>query len=301
MSTRQGRRIPDNWITFGIDANNYETLSASLFQAAVKIEGLDKFMAAAHGDAYGGAVPKVTSDYIAGILYRRGKIAYDKKTGLWLPFYGEGHANAYGDYKRYVLVSPYNTVRRPAEDVMIFKANSAGTGLINYARLKAMRIANFDLAIDQNLDAIKETTLIVTDDKELSVKAEEADKARRNGAKIVVLERSVARVNDIQMMSTGANYYVNNLQEARRTEYVELLHMSGVRTPIEKGERLITSEVETQNSEADAYISVLIRTFNQCVQRQDAEPLKAVYEPLRPEEAITDKPQETPQDANDEV
>ena len=55
---------------------------------------------------------------------------------------------------------------------------------------------------------------------------------------------------------------MDKLLKDRRKLYEETLHLVGVRTPIEKGERMITDEVNTQNAETDAYAGIMERTFN---------------------------------------
>lgn len=276
--TRSGRKItPREWKNFFIDAGNYETLSASLFQAGIKINNLKEFMQSTFADV---EAPEVTSEYIVGVLLARGEIALDKVTGLWLPFYGIGQSDSYGFYKKYRLVGVSGTYERTRNEIFIFRANAKSMPFMPYIKLKCANIASFDAAISQNLDAIKEATVIITEDEELAKKVSDANEKRIQGHSVIHLPRSASRLNELTVFKTGATYLIDKLQDARRAEYVELMHIVGVRTPIEKSERLITSEVETQNSEADAYISVLIRTFNQDAERETVN-LKAVFEPLR--------------------
>ena len=48
------------------------------------------------------------------------------------------------------------------------------------------------------------------------------------------------------------------------------MHLVGVQTPQEKGERMITGEIAMQGAETSAYIELMIKTFNQNAEEQGA-------------------------------
>lgn len=260
--TRQGRKTRENVVACTA-AEGYKNLFAALFCNAATIDGIT--------DRTGG----LTDDYILGVLYENGSIAYDKKTGVWLPFYGVGVPNSYGNCEKVRLYSNYGggvNLTRARSDVYIFDANSEAFPISRFVAMRAARLSNFDGAIDQNLDAIKDMSLVVTDNKNLSQQLQNADKKRRNGASVAVINsaQTDGTFGELKTLSTGAEYKVDKLLRDRRAEFEEVLHVVGIRTPTEKAERMITDEVATQNEETDAYIGLMIDTFNRQAEEQNA-------------------------------
>ena len=241
------------------DAESYKTLFASLFKTAGRIENLKAGTFSAKNVADG-----LSDAYILGVLYERGGVAYDVATGAWLPYTGAGRATVYGENATITLFGANGTnLTRKRGDVFIFKANPDSVPLKRIVDAKAELLAEFDGAIRQNLDAVKDMTIIYADNPDLTAQLKNADSKRRAGASVAVLARSVEDFGEIGKLSTGAEYKIDKLLKDRRKLYEETLHLVGVRTPLEKGERMITDEVETQNAETDAYIGVMERTFNE--------------------------------------
>lgn len=252
--TRSGRQSP---LTFR-DAESYKTLFASLFKTSGTIEGLNQGAFANENIAEG-----LTDAYILGTLYERGSIAYDPETGAWLPLSSSGAQTVYGRSRNVTLFGANGTnITRGWKDVFIFEANPNGVPLKKIVDARSELLADFDAAIKQNLDAIKEMTIFYTDNPAMSQQLRLADKKRREGASVAVLSRAVEDFGEIGKLATGAEYKLDKLLKDRRKLYEETLHLVGVRTPLEKGERMITDEVETQNAETDAYIGIMERTFN---------------------------------------
>lgn len=253
--TRNGRR---NALVLQ-DAESYKTLFASLFKTAGRIENLKAGAFSAKNVADG-----LSDAYILGVLYERGGVAYDVATGTWLPYTGAGRATVYGENATITLFGANGTnLTRKRGDVFIFKANPDSVPLKRIVDAKAELLSEFDGAIRQNLDAVKDMTIIYTDNSDLTAQLKNADSKRRAGASVAVLSRNVEDFGEIGKLSTGAEYKIDKLLKDRRKLYEETLHLVGVRTPLEKGERMITDEVETQNAETDAYIGVMERTFNE--------------------------------------
>jgi hypothetical protein len=266
MATRLGRYYRENDVAANktTAANGYKNLFAALFCNAAKVEGIT--------DRTG----HLTDDYILQVLYEYGAIAYDKSTGLWLPFYGQGTPNAYGVYEKIRLYSAYGQsgagAVRNIGDVYIFDANALAFPISHFIAQKARTLAHYDLAIRQNLDAVKAMSVILTDNKNMSAQLRAADKKRREGASVAVVNKSATdgSVSELSTLTTGAEYIGDKLREDRRAEYEETLHILGIATPYEKAERLISDEVETQNAETNAYIGLLIDTFNRQAEEQGA-------------------------------
>lgn len=253
--TRQGRAARE----FARGAESYNTLFASLFCTSVTVDNLEQ------SAGYFDAKPhdRVTSEYVVRTLYDRGAIGYIRSLGLWLPASPQGPLNVYGAPTAYRLTGANGMpFFAPADDVVLFRANPEATPIADYIIVRAELLADFDTAISQNLDAVKDMSIIVTDNPNLARKLARADAYRRRGRSVAIVERSAQSFAELKLLTTGAEYKIDKLQADRRKVFEETLHLVNVYTPIEKGERLITSEMTTNNAETDAFGNVLARTFN---------------------------------------
>ena len=239
-------------------ADGYKTLFASLFKTSGIIENLELGRYAPENVKEG-----LTDAYILGVLYERGRVAYDPATGAWLPCTGAGRQTVYG---KNALVTLYGAnganITRARGDVFVFSANPDAVPLKCLIDRRAELLADFDAAIKQNLDAVKDMTVLYTDNPFMAKQLERANNKRIRGASVAVVSRVVEDFGEVGTLSTGTEYKIDKLLKDRRKLYEETLHLVGVRTPIEKGERMITGEVDTQNAETDAYIGIMERTFN---------------------------------------
>lgn len=251
--TREGRQNREaNAFSVSSIAAAYYNAAASLYRALIRIEGLD-----------GEKDPK--SDYITGVLLNHGAIAREKLTGMWLPFYGNGELDAYGFYDKYTLFSEFNGKSYVFErdQVEIYRANPQGVGISNFLRFKSRLMADYEVAKRQNLDGVKQMSLIVAQSEDTAKKLQIADKKRRSGESVAILKKNPLDVSELSVLKTGAEYLVDRLQEGERKEWEELLHFVGVYTPREKGERKITGEIDSENSEVDALSNITVKTFNE--------------------------------------
>lgn len=276
MATRAGRqaRTPSGWNTYEKGANSYEELFASLFCTSCHVEGLEIEMAELP------ARDRATSENILLQLYRRGRIAYHIPTKTFLPYWGENGQNAYGYYKTLTLWGQNGTTKTvSAKDCYTFRANPFGSALIaQVVRQRAQMLSTFDAEISRNLDDIKAMTVIYSSDDALANKLEVLNAKRLEGSELyAVAQTDMAKFAKLEYFTTNAPYLVDKLIADRRDVFEDTLHVVGVCTPIEKGERMITNEVNTQNAEPAALIGILIKTFNNDAERQDA-PFKLVYD-----------------------
>ena len=261
MATRTGRLERNDVAEYYTAAKGYKVLFAALFCAAVRIVGIE------NRDGW------LTDDYIIGTLYEDGSVAYHKPTATWWRWVGVGTPNAYGEYEKVRLFSPYKTgVIAKRGDVVLLDANSEKFGVARFVGDKCETLAEFDAAINQNLDAVKDMSVIVADNEAIAGKLKRVDALRRMGRSVATISR---RNKDggfakLEILSTGAEFKIDKLQDARRKLYEELLHIVGVDTAFEKGERMITSEAEMQGAETSAYIRIMIDTFNAQAQEQGA-------------------------------
>lgn len=257
MPTREGRENRENSCAVIKVAAAYRDIAAAIFQSSVKIDGLTK--------------KDPPQDFITRALYEKGTICRDKKTGLWLSYTGNGTQNEYGEYAEYTLTG-WNgrIITSTRSGIEIYNANPQKNPLSTFVRIKANTIASAEGAKRQNLDGVKKCTVIYTDSKDTANKLRIADNKRRNGAAVVIMERGAKEYGSIETLDTGAEFICDKLQDFQAKEWEQLLHYVGVYTTIDKSAEVKQSEVEAQNAETNAFMNVLVKTFNRCAEYEGA-------------------------------
>lgn len=256
--TREGRENRENARTVLKVAAAYRNIAAAIFQSSVIIDGLTESDPA--------------QDFITGKLYTNGTICRHKRLGLWLDYSGNGAQNIYGEYENYTLNGANGTTFSARRDeIEIYNANPQKSPLETFVRIKSATIASAEGAKRQNLDAVKKMTIIYTDAPETANKLRAADKKRREGAAVAVLDRGAKDYGGaLDLLETGAEFMCDKLQDFQKREWETLLHYVGVYTGIEKSAEVKQSEIIAQNAETNAFMNVLLKTFNKCAEKEGA-------------------------------
>lgn len=228
--------------------NNYMSMFCSLFDNSVEIENLPSDL------------PK---RYLLRVLRNKGGIAYDKETMLFLPYVEKG-IDVYGLPKEYTLIG-YNgfVVSRKPNEVVILRANDLKYPITEYFEQQIYKLVDLDLAIEQNLDAIKTCTIAqVSDESQLLSLANEYS-AKRIGATVVFKNKNAMTGAEIKVSDTHAQYLVDKLLENRKKVLNETLSYVGINMPnVDKRERVQGEEIRSSQGFALDSLSILIQTFN---------------------------------------
>lgn len=256
--TREGRENRENARAVVNVAAAYENIAAAIFQSSVIIDGLTK--------------NDPPQDFITGKLYTNGTICRHKRLNLWLSYSGNGEQNIYGEYKSYTLTGANGTTLTARRDeIEIYNANPQKNSLCTFAKIKANIIANAEGAKRQNLDAVKKMTVIYSDNPGTANKLRVADKKRREGASVAILDRAQNEYGGtLDTLETNAEFICDKLQDFQKREWETLLHFVGVYTGIEKSAEVKQSEIIAQNAETNAFMNVLLKTFNKCAEYEGA-------------------------------
>lgn len=201
--------------------------------------------------------------YLLRILMNKGAIAFDKMTQLFLPFTASG-IDIYGLPQRYNLIgmNGYTKMCYP-EEVVILRANDKMIPIQLYLEQQSAKLTEIDMAIEQNLEAIKTMSLVEVPDKATMLSFSNLESARQIGASVVFVNKSANIKGNINVASTGAEYLVDKLQEARREILNETFQTLGIGTMnTYKKERVQSAEVEASNFYTIDSINTLIDTFN---------------------------------------
>lgn len=227
--------------------DSYMSRFIALFHNCVVIENADN-------------LPK---RYLLRTLRQRGRIAYDKETGLYLPCVDMG-IDVYGLPTMYQLIG-YNgfTVQRKPDEVVILRANDISLPIEVYLKQQIQKIVDFDMAIEQNLDAIKTMTIAEVRDQASLLSLANEYENRRLGATVVFKQKTSAPESELKIQSTGATYLIDKLLEARKEIINETLSSIGISVAnTDKKERVQTMEVIASQGFALDSLNTLVETFN---------------------------------------
>ena len=246
-NTRQARR--DAEFKRKVYADNYMADFSMLFHNAVSVKNLPIDL------------PK---RYLLRILLTKGGIAYDKETKLYLPFVEKG-IDVYGLPQSYDLIgfNGYILSDRKPEDVVILRANDLKYSIEQYLLQQTAKLVEYDLAIEQNLEAVKTMTIAeVSDESQLLSLANEFQ-ARRLGATVVVKNKNSMQGAEIKVSKTGAEYLVDKLRQDRKEVLNETLSKIGINVAnTDKRERVQDAEIRASQGYALDSLTCLIETFN---------------------------------------
>lgn len=201
--------------------------------------------------------------YIMRTLINYGAIAYDKETQLFLRFVPIGY-DVYGLPLEYTLYG-YNglTLTRKPDQVVILRANDIQEPIKPYLQMKAERITKFDMAIMQNLEAIKTMTVYECGSDAQILSLVNQAESRRIGASVFFTNTNTFKDTGIKATSTGAQYLIDKLQVAKQKELNEALASIGIAVAnTDRRERENDLEVNTTMSYARDSLYLNIDTFN---------------------------------------
>lgn len=199
--------------------------------------------------------------YLLKVLRNRGAIAYDKQQKIYLPFTEIG-IDLYGLPTQYQLIA-YNgvTLLRSPDEVIILRANDLQYPIIEYFNQQAGKIVDIDMAIEQNIEAIKTMSIISVRDTAELLSLANYEYARRIGASVVYKEKGVE--NTVKVENTNAQYLVDKLLEARKEIINETLASIGIAVAnTDKRERVQGLEVMASQGYAQDKLNTLVDTFN---------------------------------------
>ena len=180
-----------------------------------------------------------------------------------MPFVSIG-IDVYGLPQAYNLIG-FNgvTFMRKPEEVVILRANDKKIPLCRYFQQQVNKLVDLDLAIEQNLDSIKTMTIAEVDDESQMLTLANMYESRRVGATVCYVNKNPTNGSQLRTYTTGAQYLVDKLQEARKIVLNETLSTIGISVAnTEKRERVQSVEVLASQGYAMDCLSTLVDTFN---------------------------------------
>ena len=228
--------------------DDYRSLFSMLFHNSVLVDKLPEDL------------PK---RYLLRVLKNKGAIAYDKETELFLPFSRVG-IDVYGLPKEYILIG-YNglVLTRKADEVVILRANDLEYSLENYIENQVKKLVEYDLAIEQNLQAVKTMSFAEVADNAQLLSLENLNNARQIGCTLVYVNKKSLTGAELKVLSTDAEYLIDKLRQDRKECMNETLSTIGINVAnVDKKERVQDAEIRASQGFAMDCISTLVETFN---------------------------------------
>lgn len=198
-------------------------------------------------------------------LFQYGSIGviYTKEFGWIAQPYSVNELNLYYKPRKITVYNQF--VKTPKTGIIginagIIKLLDDYFGLDDIVTRYAVQLAQIDRAINVNLMNCNVTALFEAENKKQADEIKEAYAMATEGKPLVVINKSVMNGKSITTLlpSVGGNYIVDKLLTARRSIINSFLTEVGIRNAnYEKKERLNSQEVEENNDETKAIISVI--------------------------------------------
>lgn len=223
----------------------------NLLMNAVKIEGLQYTI----------------ETFVKNSLIENGAVGYDALTKKWANVYGEGLDELGNPTTLTFVFCNGKSFTRNA----YYEANEKGAYKINalpdtYAvgcmiKKTTNFMENCDVAINQNINAVKTPYIIVSKNKDLQLSIETAIEQQQNGKPVIVVSEDIGE--GLKAVNTEVEYIADKLLTIRDAERDKLLNKLGIMSAnINKRERVQVGEVNATVGQCEDYIYTLIDTFN---------------------------------------
>ena len=208
-------------------------------------------------------------------LFHYGSIGviYTREYGWVAQPYSIAELNLYYNPRKIMVYNQF--IKKPKTGIIginagIIKVMDDYYGLDDIVTRYAVQLAQIDKAVNVNLMNCNVTSMFEADSKKQGDEIKEAYTQATQGKPLVVLNKDVMNGKSITTLlpSAGSNYIVDKLLQARRSIINAFLTEIGIRNAnYEKRERLNSQEVEENNDETKAIISIIFDNIKECMER----------------------------------
>lgn len=239
--------------------NSYIQRFCNLFHNCVEVENAPDICIDVNKNTF----IQIPKRYLLNTLLRSGAIAHDKQTDMYLRFTKEG-INAIGLPRRYILYTYDGTIlTRNADEVDILRSNDLEYPMFEYIEIQTSKLVDIDMAIQQNLDAVKTMSIMKCDNEQQIMTLVNLQETRRIGSTIAYVSKPQFKDSKLEVQTTGAQFLCDKMQELRTQTLRETLSNLGFSVSNEdKKERVQSAELDTLNKHGLDAINVLVDTFN---------------------------------------
>lgn len=211
-------------------------------------------------------------------LFRYGSIGviYTKEFGWVAQPYSVDELQLYYNPRKITVYNQF--IKKPKTGIIginagIIRIMDDYFGLDDIVTKYAEMLAQIDRSINVNLMNCNITAFFEADSKKQADEVKEAYGDATNGKPLVVVNKEVMNGKQITTLvpNVGNNYIVDKLLTARRSIINAFLTEIGIRNAnYEKKERLNSAEVEENNDETKAIITVIYENVKKCMETINA-------------------------------
>lgn len=214
----------------------------------------------------GSAIIDTEPNYIQYIMSTNGGIVYLRPVNQWAEFKQVGKSSRTYMPKRIRVKGENGWMEMDVDgvDVCVFPSNAQFIPPVDLIDEKVFMLSQVEKNILQNLDNLREMSIVETSDSELSQSLIKLDEDRRNGAThgILVTKDKINRVGEVKSLTANATNNLETYINLKMDYRQELYEIVGVAKMVEKGERRINGEVDLAHDSASAFIDLIIESIN---------------------------------------
>lgn len=221
------------------------------------------------------AITITNTDFVDEVLIKdclieNGCVGYDKITKQWSDVYGEGIDKKGNPTTLNFVFRNGASFSRQAyydnnpEGAYLIKATPNMLPLGRVILDSCNKMANVDVAIEQNLGAVKTPFVAVCKNKDIQLSLENAIKDKESGKPVIIASDELGEA--LKGIDFNTEYIIDKLCEYQSHERDLLLNKLGIMSAnTDKRERVQVGEVNATVGQCVDYIYLLIDTFNkQC-------------------------------------
>lgn len=195
---------------------------------------------------------------------------HPKMSFLTLPCQQNGQMNVYGDPLGYRATGFAFSHDFEAEDGVIIENNKLRVPTKDYILFYVNKITEAERTMDVNVKANKTPVVVVCDEKDV-LSFKQIFKQVDGNAPAIFADRSLSLEN-IMSLDLKAKFLGKELMDYKKTVENELLTFLGIdNVPVEKKERLITDEAESNNQLIDSFAELQLEARQRACEEINAK------------------------------
>lgn len=216
-----------------------------------------------------GLPPTVKPRHIEKALYEKGMCLFfeHKDYGvICLPCNYSSNLNVYGEGTEYIVTGfGYSDVKTKFDNVELGLNNDLGENTVQYVKSYADRMAEVEFSIDLNIRKQRVPWIVeTTSNNKYSMQKAITDII--DGKEVVYANKELG-LNDSNVISLTAPFIALELNEYKYELEREILTFFGLNNTVEKAERLVVDEVNSNNDFIEQNVEIMFRNRQDLCER----------------------------------
>lgn len=221
--------------------------------------------------------------FIENLLFDNGKAIFFRDPGMsYMVLRADpgAHMNVYGEPLGWWATGVNYHEYYDADDCVIIRNNKLHIPTAQFVTFYANKLAEAERTMDVNVKACKTPYIFACDDKDvLSFKQ---IFAKVDGNEPAIFADRGLNLDALQVFQTGVKFIGNDMQDYTRTVESSLLTFLGVNnSPVDKKERLITDEANSNNQLIQSFCDVQLQCREEAAEAMSAMTGKPITVRLR--------------------